>query len=163
MKKNGFVKERTDPSSTSTHPQQEVVPFYNLTTGHTNPIRISELERLGRLYYADYPLDPIRLPSLHITTNRLLHTICVLLRQTVPAYLCDAVFTIINPTQKFSFRRVNDKIKSAMDVMEFFFVNQWQWRCENTTKLQEFLPEEDQKTFNFDPQSFRWDDHIKHY
>jgi len=158
--KNGFMK---DPSNHQ-HEQEEVgVPFYNLTTGHANPIRISELERLGRLYYADYPLDPIRLPSLRITTNRLLHTACVFLRQTVPAFLCDAVFTVINPTQKFSFRRVNDKIKSSMDVMEFFFVNQWQWRCDNTKKMHQFLSEEDQKTFNFDPQSFRWEDHIKHY
>ena len=44
----------------------------------------------------------------------------------------------------FSMKKINDKIVSGLQVMEFFFINEWHWSVKKSDALREVLCSEDQ-------------------
>uniref|UniRef100_H2Y509 Fatty acyl-CoA reductase C-terminal domain-containing protein n=1 Tax=Ciona savignyi TaxID=51511 RepID=H2Y509_CIOSA len=112
-------------------------------------------------WYSTYPLDPLRTPSITVTCNRALHNVILLFYQTIPAYIYDVVLLLGSKKQKMV--KLNRKLTTGMDVMEYFFTNEWRWKQTNTTRLRQSLAARDQKNFNFDARSFSWSDQIRNY
>ncbi|CAK8671100.1 unnamed protein product [Clavelina lepadiformis] len=151
--------EATDGTLVTVRPR---IPIYNVTTGNVNPLYIHKFVKLCQRWYHHYPLDPLRLPEVTVTSNKFLHKASLVLRQTIPAYLYD-VTLMLRRHQGIKMSDLNEKLIAGMEVMEFFFTNQFRWGEDNARNLLKSISPVDQKVFNFDPRSFAWEEHIKHY
>lgn len=60
-------------------------------------------------------------------------------------------------------QRIQDKLLKAVECLEYFTMNQWQFRDENVRSLLTSLNANDRKTFDFDVCHIQWAQYIERY
>lgn len=60
-------------------------------------------------------------------------------------------------------QRIQDKLFKAVECLEYFTTNQWQFRDENVRNLLASLSTSDRKTFDFDVCHIQWEQYIERY
>lgn len=62
-----------------------------------------------------------------------------------------------------SMQRIQDKLLKAVECLEYFTTNQWQFKDENVRNLLASLSPLDRKTFDFDVCHIQWAQYIERY
>lgn len=59
--------------------------------------------------------------------------------------------------------KAQKQIDAAMNSLEYFTTNQWNFHCENMTNLWEQITDTDKKIFNFDLKCIDWREYMETY
>ncbi|XP_039955032.1 putative fatty acyl-CoA reductase CG5065 isoform X2 [Bactrocera tryoni] len=128
------------------------VPVYNITNADHRKTKMGDVitmcKRLGR----EYPLNVgLWYPDAVITTNKIYHAFNVLMFHWLPAYFLDFLLLIFG--QKRFMVRVQNKISTGLDVLQFFTLHPWSFASDNFASLWRNLTTEDRAIFNMDMNS----------
>ncbi|XP_035466046.2 fatty acyl-CoA reductase 1 isoform X1 [Scophthalmus maximus] len=135
---------------------------YNCTTGGINPFRWGEIEHHVMSSFKRNPLDQaFRRPNANITSNYLINQYWVLVSHKFPALLYDLFLRLTG--QKPQMMRIFNRLHKAINLLEYFSRQDWEWNSENMNMLMNQLTPEDRKTFNFDVRQLNWPEYIENY
>lgn len=136
------------------------MPVYNCTTSSDMPVTWNEFVKIGQDLYMQYP-SPRMLwyPSGAIHRNCLVHIICLILFQFLPAIIVDTAFVLTG--KKPWLLKLQKKIYVAGENVKYFILNEWSFTNQNLKDLQHRLNKYDQQQFNFDAKRINISDYIK--
>ncbi|XP_076471448.1 fatty acyl-CoA reductase 1-like [Babylonia areolata] len=135
---------------------------YNCTTGQMNRFTWGEVERMSHEFFIKNPCNTIaRVPNPHFTLSNVWKTCSMAFDHLLPAYLMDAYLRLVG--RRPMFVRIQDKLWKAVNTLEYFTCNQWNFRNDNIFMLLNRLSSEDRKTFPFDPRSINWSEYMENY
>jgi len=132
--------------------------IYNVTSGSNNPITWGQIEDLSLSSCYKYPMSTMYwYPGRGFMKNAHYVRICRWLLQDTPAFLIDAVCTVLR--QKTWARKYSDMISKSIEAVKYFANNQWSWSNTNLNNLRNTLVNTDEnslKTFDFDIRPLDW-------
>ncbi|CAK1554852.1 unnamed protein product [Leptosia nina] len=127
----------------------EVIPIYNINSGHQKPTTWGDVLRIGKEYGRKFPLSwPLWYPNGDITTNYPLHEFKRIFYHLLPAYCIDFLLLIMG--QKRFMLRVQEKISQGLEVLQYFTMRPWNFPCPNFESILTKLQPEDRQTYNTD-------------
>lgn len=137
-------KRGTEPLySTSTD-----LPIYNCCISNLRNSTMSQIVELGRSLSDEIPLDRcIWAPGGGITQVRLYNLIRVLLYHILPAIFIDGIFRLMG--QKPFLAKLQRKIYTANVALEYFILNNWDFKNSNFIELASEIKPEDNKDFYY--------------
>jgi len=142
-----------------------VSSIYNVTSGSINPITYGQLKDWIMSSIYKYPVSTMLwYPGGTIKKNVHYHRLCLWLFLYIPAFLIDAVNTILR--QPRWARKVSAIITKHLEVFQYFGLNQWSLSNGNLNKLHSALVNTDEnslKTFDFDIRPLDWRSFTNHY
>ncbi|XP_037902550.1 putative fatty acyl-CoA reductase CG5065 isoform X1 [Hermetia illucens] len=142
------------------NPKPEQIPVYNITCAEKKKLPWETVMNLGKKLGYEYPFEAgVWYPDGGITTSKLYHTINVILFHWLPAYLID--FLLLCAGQKRFMVRVQTRISTGLDVLQFFTTRAWDFKSENYEKLYTNLSEKEKKIFNMDTDSIDDEEYLK--
>ncbi len=59
--------------------------------------------------------------------------------------------------------KVQDKLAKAVECLEYFTNNQWNFRNDNVRDLLTHMSEKDRNDFQFDVSKIKWDEYVERY
>ncbi|XP_059620438.1 putative fatty acyl-CoA reductase CG5065 [Phlebotomus argentipes] len=125
------------------------IPVYNITCTEGKKVTWGEVLELGKKVAYEYPFEAgVWYPNGTITTNKIVHTLSVILFHWIPAYLIDFLMFLFG--QKRFMVRVQTRISDGLEVLQFFTTRKWDFRSENFQGLPGKLNALDERTFTMD-------------
>ncbi|CAB1437154.1 unnamed protein product [Pleuronectes platessa] len=85
----------------------------------------------------------------------------ILVSHKVPALLYDFFLRLTG--KKPQMMRIFNRLHKAIDLLEYFSGQDWDWKSDNMSMLLKQLTPEDKKTFNFDVRQLNWPEYIDNY
>lgn len=135
---------------------------YNCTTGQINRFTWGQMETFIQEYFLKNPCHNMaRVPNPKFTQNLILKDTRWFLEQVMPAYLMDFFLRITG--KKPMFVRLQDRLSKAVNTLEFFTSNEWQFHNDNVFMLLNRMSNEDKQVFCFDPRSINWKEYMNNY
>ncbi|KAI1289356.1 putative fatty acyl-CoA reductase [Halotydeus destructor] len=129
---------------------------YNMSSTNLVPMASGDFMAHARIVNEKYPSIYNIRPPAHPPKKRphpLVHAIERFLYHVLFAYLIDFVLLLVG--QKRIMVRIVSKMHRAIDLMQFFVLNEWQFKSANFTKLLEDLSPGDEVEFDCDMSKFR--------
>jgi fatty acyl-CoA reductase len=133
------------------------IPVYNCTSGTLNPIRWRDMEESVWAYKGmlKNPMtNVVWYPSGSLKNSDFVNKVYMMVFQWWPAYIIDSAAWMIG--KKSYMIKINNKLRKAGKVLEFFTTHEWRWTNKNVLKLQNELTETDKTVFNFNIQDIEW-------
>lgn len=122
------------------------VPVYNLTSSSVFKLTYREVLDQGRDIIYDYPFEmQVWYPDGDIRSLKWVHNLYSLFFHWLPAILIDFLMLLFR--QKTFMLRIQKKIYDGLELLQFFSVREWIFKCENFTGLVGKLTETDRKKF----------------
>jgi len=151
----------TSESPESFVEKRKQVPCYHITICAQNPLPIQTMVNGMNIWSRKEPADMIIPNDCSVTYNKTLYKVRSFFKEYVPSFIIDIVARLSGQTPRAVM--ICKKLRAGMEVMEPFFMycHDFQWK-ESKNMLMS-LKEEDQKTFNFDPSSFSWEEYMRLY
>ncbi|CAK8671098.1 unnamed protein product [Clavelina lepadiformis] len=140
---------------------KRIIPIYTFNTATQNPLVLHEIQVGVDHWLKEFPSKPIRLPSMSYHENELSYKMKVLLHQTIPFHVMDAISGIMNKKQRMV--TLNKKLQAGMEVMRFFFTTSFRFGNENALNLLNCLDPDDKVIYNYDARQFDWFNYMKCY
>nr|CAD7569608.1 unnamed protein product [Timema californicum] len=138
------------------------IPVYNCTTSSEMSITWNQFLELGRLEYMQCPsLDVIWYPGGSMHSSLLVHLVCFMCLQMIPAIIFDAA--LFFSRRKPWLVRLQKKIYNILKTVEFFVMNEWTFKNTNLRHLLTQLPPKDRDTFNFDAANIDVEEYVKNW
>ncbi|ALC42317.1 CG30427 [Drosophila busckii] len=135
-----FVSQQSRP---------EEVPVYNITCADHRKMQWGEVIEMSKKIGYQYPMSAgLWYPDGCITTNKVHHSINVVLFHWLPAYLIDFLLLVLG--QKRFMIRVQNRISVGLEVLQFFTMRAWYFTSDAYASLWSILNEADRKNFNMD-------------
>lgn len=135
---------------------------YNCTTGQMNRFTWGQVERMSHEFFMKNPCNTIaRVPNPRFTLSNVRKTCSMAFDHLLPAYLMDAYLRLVG--RRPMFVRIQDRLWKAVNTLEYFTSNQWNFRNDNIFMLLNRLSHEDKKTFPFDPRTINWSQYMENY
>ncbi|XP_072930588.1 putative fatty acyl-CoA reductase CG5065 [Epargyreus clarus] len=129
--------------------KSDVIPVYNVNVGHQKPTTWGEVLDVAKHFGRKYPLSwPLWYPNGDITTIQPLHEFRRILFHLAPAYAIDFILFLLG--QKRFMVRIQERISQGLEVLQYFTMRPWNFRCTNFDNLQQQLSKEEQVIFNMD-------------
>ncbi|ODM95040.1 hypothetical protein Ocin01_11637 [Orchesella cincta] len=126
-----------------------------LLYGNSKPLLWGDLENWGFKHLVSNPLsDVLWYPAASFKTNKVWHNINDFFIHYVPAYMMDIFASLTG--RKPVMLKIYKKITKAVQSLQYFTVNQWQFNTDNMVALYEFLSPEDQRMFSFNVREVNW-------
>ncbi|XP_052860472.1 putative fatty acyl-CoA reductase CG5065 [Anopheles cruzii] len=140
-------KRGTEPAARSESVKFEL-PIYNCCISNLRNSTMSQIVEMGRLLSDEIPLDKcIWAPGGGITQIRIHNLFRVLLYHILPAILIDGVFRLMG--QKPFLAKLQRKIYTANVALEYFILNNWDFKNGNFIRLASEIKPEDNKDFYY--------------
>ncbi|XP_034478610.1 putative fatty acyl-CoA reductase CG5065 isoform X3 [Drosophila innubila] len=123
------------------------VPVYNITNADHRKMTMGTVVEMSKRINRQVPFNAgLWYPDPCVTTNKLYHNFNVAMFHWLPAYLLDFLMLILG--QKRFMLRVQEKISTGLDVLQFFTLNAWTFRSDNYASLWKKLGDQDKGIFN---------------
>jgi len=137
------------------------VPCYHITTCAQNPFPIQHIVDGLQIWGKKEPADMIAPHNTSVTYNKKLYEVRSFFKEYIPSFIVDILARLSGQTPRAVM--IYKKLRAGMEVMEPFFMycHDFQWK--KSKNLLMSLNKEDQKTFNFDPNSFTWKEYMRLY
>ncbi|CAG9759270.1 unnamed protein product [Ceutorhynchus assimilis] len=160
-----FIK--TYPSRTSLDENEEIqikaslkfeqdIPIYNYVSSVQNPVTWDEFKNLATKHGTKFPPQRVLWYRIcRFRPNYYENMLAVLFLHTIPAYLVD--FVLICLGKKPLLVKGYQKIKKFAQVIEYFGMNDWKFKNNNTQMLWNKMKTADRKFFKFDIEKLDWD------
>ncbi|XP_041769565.1 putative fatty acyl-CoA reductase CG5065 isoform X2 [Anopheles merus] len=138
-------KRGTDPAQSDPNRQLSI---YNCCISNLRNSTMSQIVEMGRTLSDEIPLDKcIWAPGGGITQLRIHNLIRVLLYHILPAILIDGFFRLMG--QKPFLAKLQRKIYTANIALEYFILNNWDFKNGNFIRLASEIKPEDNKDFYY--------------
>lgn len=138
------------------------VKVYHCTSGTLKSRTWGDLADATQKNILRHPLpDAIRFPKFTMTSSQLWHEMNLWCVHYLPACLIDLALQLYG--QKPRFVRRYQKIRNAMDTLQYFTTHSWMFRTDNVLDLVRELSPTDAKLFNFDVRTLAWSQYWKNY
>uniref|UniRef100_A0A1L8DYA8 Fatty acyl-CoA reductase n=1 Tax=Nyssomyia neivai TaxID=330878 RepID=A0A1L8DYA8_9DIPT len=135
------------------------IPVYNITCTEGKKITWGEVLEKGKQRAHEYPFDAgVWYPNGTITTNKIVHTISVLLFHWLPAYLIDFLMLLLG--QKRFMVRIQTRISDGLELLQFFTTRKWDFKSQNFNSLPGKLNSLDEKVFTMEMDSLDTDEYL---
>uniref|UniRef100_A0A1B6IPD6 Fatty acyl-CoA reductase C-terminal domain-containing protein n=2 Tax=Homalodisca liturata TaxID=320908 RepID=A0A1B6IPD6_9HEMI len=122
------------------------MPVYNLTQGKTNVISWGKILEIGRGIAYQYPFSMMLwYPDGNIRSSKFVHNLYAIFCHWLPAYLIDGLLFIFG--QKRFMIRVQTKIATGLEVLQYFTTRQWHFKNDKLLALREELKGADKEMF----------------
>ncbi|KAH8371753.1 hypothetical protein KR093_008781 [Drosophila rubida] len=123
------------------------VPVYNITNAEHRKMTMGTVVEMSKRINKQVPFNAgLWYPDPCVTTNKAYHKFNVAMFHWLPAYFLDFLLLILG--QKRFMLRVQEKISTGLDVLQFFTLNAWSFRSDNYASLWDKLSEQDKQIFN---------------
>jgi len=141
--------------------KRKQVPCYHITTCAQNPFPIQHIVNGIKIWGKKEPADMIIPNDIDVTYNKTVYEVRSFFKEYIPSFIVDILARLSGQTPRAVM--IYKKLRAGMEVMEPFFMycHDFQWK--KSKHLLMSLNEEDQKTFNFDPSSFTWEEYMRLY
>lgn len=146
---------------TASHRPNSIL-VYNCSSGSINKVTWGSVERLAIPLILRHPSREIfRYPNGSFTNSRVWNYLSVMLYHHIPAYFLDLVSVLTGRKPKLV--PLYKKLHRAIQCLEYFTTHEWAFSCNNVLMLQERLPLEDKKEFNFNIETLHWPTYLEDY
>ena len=110
---------------------------YNCTSGSLNRMSWGQIREMYP-YLLQYPSAQIyRYPGLSMKESRLFNKLGIILDHTIPAYLFDALMTVLG--RKRIMVKVYERLHRSINVLEWFTTHEWKFSNDNILMLNDQL------------------------
>ncbi|CAN7998460.1 unnamed protein product [Ixodes hexagonus] len=135
---------------------------YNMTSGADNPLTWQEfMSHVCDIPYT-YPSRIIlRYPQPRCTHSKLLHRLRMFFQHYLPAQAADVALRAVGRKPMLS--RLYDKVKTNMDLFEYFTTTEWYFHNDNVRALQSEMSPKDKEEFDFDVRNLDWKEYLFNY
>ncbi|XP_075166312.1 putative fatty acyl-CoA reductase CG5065 isoform X3 [Haematobia irritans] len=123
------------------------VPVYNITNADHRKMPIGTIIEMSKRVNEAYPLNAgMWYPDPCLTTNKYYQKFNEILFHWLPAYFIDFLLMIFG--QKRFMIRVQKKIATGLEVLQFFTLSPWCFKSPNYASLYDGLTTKDKEIFN---------------
>lgn len=138
------------------------VPVFHCTADRNNPKTWKDVEDLYWKYSKKYPMSQLMwFPTYYLTNNVLIFKIMRFLRDELPAQIADFISSFFGKNTQFS--RMQQKLKHAQQLQDYFFQNQWDFHNGKLKRICDKLSNKDKEIFFCDESVMDWDIYFKNY
>uniref|UniRef100_A0A1A9X2G9 Fatty acyl-CoA reductase n=1 Tax=Glossina brevipalpis TaxID=37001 RepID=A0A1A9X2G9_9MUSC len=146
---------------TATH-KTDNFSIYNCCTGQRHPITWGKFVNYTLSMVRKHPLEScVWYPSGVLRRNVTLNTIYGIFVHYIPAYLLDVLARLMG--KKPFVVKVQQKLYKAVECLNYFAVNQWEFRDDNVHALFHTLSPKDRNNFLFDVTNIDWLKYVEQY
>ncbi|CAH0404528.1 unnamed protein product [Chilo suppressalis] len=141
------------------------VLVYNCSTGE-NPITWQQFADTALRALRSHPLDrAFYWPCGDLThyRHRYLFKVFEFLLNTLPLYVAHYFKMIFGIKSKINLISVSKQLQNINLILSLFSMNEWRFKSDNMRRLRESLSRADAQIYNLDPNTIRWDEHVKNY
>ncbi|XP_065369885.1 putative fatty acyl-CoA reductase CG5065 isoform X1 [Calliphora vicina] len=125
------------------------IPVYNITNAEHRKMLGGTVIEMSKRINKEYPFNAgLWYPNPTVTTNKLYHKFNVMMFHWLPAYFLDFLMLIFG--QKRFMIKVQNKISTGLDVLQFFTLHAWSFKSDNYGALWKNLTAKDKEIFNMD-------------
>ncbi|XP_036147918.1 putative fatty acyl-CoA reductase CG5065 isoform X3 [Monomorium pharaonis] len=136
--------------------------FLNATANQENPISWGDALEIGKKHFFENPFSqPLWYPGGRLTSSKVLHWLVVIFLQTIPAYVLD-ILLIVTGNKPFLVR-VQNRVSSGLELLQYYTMKQWIFRNDNLRELQHRLCPADKETFFMDTKLINWNEYLLAY
>ncbi|XP_037820920.1 uncharacterized protein LOC119609941 [Lucilia sericata] len=123
------------------------VPVYNITNAEHRKMLGGTVIEMSKRINKEYPFNAgLWYPNPTVTTNKLYHQFNVLMFHWLPAYFLDFLMLIFG--QKRFMIKIQNKIATGLEVLQFFTLHPWNFKSDNYGALWKNLTPKDKEIFN---------------
>ncbi|XP_071831166.1 fatty acyl-CoA reductase 1-like [Apostichopus japonicus] len=139
------------------------VPIYNCVSSTSNPLKFQPFASTVVNYYNKSPLKmKLRKPSgLRITKHDQIFNWSHFFHCKLPTTVFDRCLKLVGRKQRLS--KMADLVSKSVYTLKYFTCNEWQWRTDNVTSLQNALPGKDKMAFSTELESLNWTSYINDF
>uniref|UniRef100_A0A1B0ADE2 Fatty acyl-CoA reductase n=1 Tax=Glossina pallidipes TaxID=7398 RepID=A0A1B0ADE2_GLOPL len=136
--------------------------IYNCCTGQRHPIRWGEFVNHTLSMVRKHPLEScVWYPSGVLRRSTTLNTIYGIFVHYIPAYLLDVLARLMG--KKPFVVKIQHKLYKAVECLNYFAVNQWEFKDDNVHALFHTLSPKDRNNFLFDVTNIDWLKYVEQY
>uniref|UniRef100_A0A1B0ARC3 Fatty acyl-CoA reductase n=1 Tax=Glossina palpalis gambiensis TaxID=67801 RepID=A0A1B0ARC3_9MUSC len=136
--------------------------IYNCCTGQRHPIKWGEFVNHTLSMVRKHPLEScVWYPSGVLRRSTTLNTIYGIFVHYIPAYLLDALARLMG--KKPFVVKIQHKLYKAVECLNYFAVNQWEFKDDNVHALFHTLSPKDRNNFLFDVTNIDWLKYVEQY
>ncbi|KAI8127244.1 putative fatty acyl-CoA reductase [Lucilia cuprina] len=136
------------------------LPIFNLTVHESQKRTWKWVMDKGREYAEKYPFEVgLWYPDGNMTNNKYYHWFCVVMFMWLPAVLVDCLLTLFR--QRRFMVRVQKRIATGLEVLQFFTTRAWDFKSNNFRELQKLLTEEEKKIFKINTEDIDDSDYLR--
>ncbi|XP_055837529.1 putative fatty acyl-CoA reductase CG5065 isoform X1 [Episyrphus balteatus] len=137
------------------------VPVFNITCSDNKKKTWKWIMDVGKQFAFDYPFEiGLWYPDGNMTTNKLYHWFCVIFFMWLPAYVIDFLLFIFR--QKRFMVRVQTKIATGLELLQFFTTRAWDFKSDNFMRAFYGLNEKDREIFKMNTDDLDELEYMKH-
>ncbi|XP_012263755.2 putative fatty acyl-CoA reductase CG5065 [Athalia rosae] len=138
------------------------VLVYNCVSSPSNPINWNMFTREILDCSTRYAMSDIVMnPELLMTDSRSTRAWRNFFHQDIPAAVADSYAWVTGGKPRF--RRYQEKVKKAAEMLEFFTTHEWIFEAHNVEKLKQRLSPVDREIFNCDVSDMEWREYVTSY
>ncbi|XP_039444625.1 putative fatty acyl-CoA reductase CG5065 isoform X2 [Culex pipiens pallens] len=142
--KKGTAVEQSTPFS----PESPQLPVYNCCISNLRNSTMSQIVEMGKALNSEIPLDSsLWAPGGGITQIRIRNFIQVMLYHILPAILIDMLFKLTG--QRPFLAKLQRKVYTANVALEYFILNNWDFKNTNFIRLASEIQPNDNKDFYY--------------
>ena len=117
--------------------------IYNCTSGALNPMNWGQIKNMFP-YVLQYPSAQLyRYPYLIMKESQLFNKVCVLFDHIIPAYLFDALMTLLG--RKRVMVKVYERLHRSIRALVWFTTHEWRFSSSNVLMLNEQIKGQDRE------------------
>lgn len=150
------------------HDKEDLMPVYNCASYGLSTVKIQQIVDIGRCLTEVVPFEKtIFKPGGHITSNRYANYVKLIILQLLPALIIDSILRIKGQKPLLvvnyvcftffshgffthSMTKIQRKIYEANIALQYFVMNDWEFKNDNFIGLCEILKADDLKAFSFE-------------
>ncbi|XP_076239560.1 fatty acyl-CoA reductase 1 [Calliopsis andreniformis] len=138
------------------------IPVYNCCTGKQNPITWRKFVELSFKYTRKHPPNGVVwYPGGSCRKSAVMNKLCTFFQHKLLAHVLDFFLRMKGkPTMMVD---IQSKLHKAAKCLEYFSMQEWNFRDDNVRRLGEQLSPEDKQTFTFDVKQIEWSSYLEHY
>ncbi|XP_020291385.1 putative fatty acyl-CoA reductase CG5065 [Pseudomyrmex gracilis] len=136
--------------------------FLNATANKENLISWGNALEIGKKHTLNNPFSQLLwYPGGRLTSSKILHWLAVILFHIIPAYFLDSLLLLTG--KKPFLIRVQNRVKTGLELLQYYTMKQWIFRNDNLRDLQQRLCPSDRDTFFMDTKLFSWNEYVLNY
>ncbi|XP_073965485.1 putative fatty acyl-CoA reductase CG5065 isoform X1 [Choristoneura fumiferana] len=139
------------------------VRVYHCSTAE-NPTTFKAFEEEMRRAVTHHPFDKaLWYPSGTAVESKWLYWSMEFLLQKAPLFLAEHCARLLGIKTQLSLITVGQRLSAMNGALEFFSTREWQFETGRVRALRRRLSPADQRTYNLDVNTIRWDEHYKNF
>ncbi|CAO1396740.1 unnamed protein product [Diamesa serratosioi] len=131
------------------HQEKEFLPVYNCCTGALRTTTMDQIIEIGKSLCKEVPLDQMLwMPGGSVTACPFTHYFKFIFTHILPALFVDLIFKLTGKKQFIM--KLQRKIYEATSALNFFMMNNWEFKNKKFLDLSFEIRPEDTRAFSFD-------------